>query len=125
MSTVDIIQLWIGAFQALATVLIAVVLYRQAQNLKRIEIHHQAIQAYNLLNSVAVSSPENLKVFDTFGRPDSPDDDLTRRRRWCVFLRLEALQVSFVALQNKMIAERYAERALLQQLHHTNVAPAE
>ena len=116
MDTVNIIQIVIGVFQALATVLIAVVLYRQVHNLKRIEVHDQAIQAYNLLNSVAVSSPENLTAFDTLGRPDTSDDDLSRRRRWCAFIWLEALQVSFVALESKMIDERYAEQALRQQL---------
>lgn len=116
MNIVDTIQIAIGAFQALATVLIAAVLYRQAQNLKRIEVHDQAIQAYNLLNSIAVSSAENLLAFDTLGRSETQDDDLSRRRRWCAFIWLEALQVSFVALKSRMIDERYAKQALRQQL---------
>jgi hypothetical protein len=115
-TAVESIQIAIGVFQALATVLISVVLYRQAQSLKRVEIHNQAIQAYNLLNSVAVSSPEVLAAFDTLGRPDSPDDDSTRRRRWCAFIWLEALQVAYTALKSRMIDERYAEQALRQQL---------
>jgi len=116
MSTLEILQLVIGGFQAVATILIAAVLYRQAQSLKRVEVHSHAIEAYNLLNSVAVSSPENLLAFDTFGRPDTADDDDSRRRRWCAFIWLEALQVTFAALKGKLIDEKYANQALCQQL---------
>src|SRR5688572_1814212 len=116
MEPFEFAQLIIGVFQALATVLIAAVLYRQAQSLKRVEVHSHAIEAYNLLNSVAVSSPENLLAFDTFGRLDSVDDDTSRRRRWCAFIWLEALQVTFAALKGKLIDERYANQALCQQL---------
>ncbi|MCY2989413.1 MAG: hypothetical protein NTY19_16290, partial [Planctomycetota bacterium] len=90
--------------------------YRQAQSLKRVEVHSHAIEAYNLLNSVAVSNPENLRAFDSFGRPETADDDNSRRRRWCAFIWLEALQVTFAALKGKLIDERYANQALSQQL---------
>lgn len=116
MGVLDIVQTVIGAFQAVATILIAAVLYRQAQSLKRIEVHSHAIEAYNLLNSVAVSSPENLVAFDTFGRPTTVDDDSSRRRRWCAFIWLEALQVTFTALKGKMIDEKYANQALASSL---------
>lgn len=112
----EIAQLVVGIFQALATVLIAFVLYRQAQSLKRVEVHSHAIEAYNLLNSVAVSSPENLLAFDSFGRTNTHDDESSRRRRWCAFIWLEALQVTFAALKGKLIDERYANQALCQQL---------
>jgi hypothetical protein len=63
-SSFEIAQIIVGAFQTVATILIAVVLYRQAQGLKRIEVHSNAINAYNLINSVAVSSAENLAIFE-------------------------------------------------------------
>jgi hypothetical protein len=116
MHAFEIAQLIIGAFQALATVLIAAVLYRQAQSLKRVEVHSHAIETYNLLNSVAVSSPENLIALDSFGRAESREDETSRRRRWCAFIWLEALQVTFAALKGKLIDERYANQALCQQL---------
>ena len=116
MNVLEFIQILIGAFQAVATILIAAVLYRQAQSLKRVEVHSQAIEAYNLLNSVALSSPENLVTFDTFGRPATVDDEASRRRRWCAFIWLEALQVTFAALKGKLIDEKYANQALRQQL---------
>ena len=92
------------------------VLYRQARNLKRIETQSQAIQAYNLLNSVALSSSENLLTFDTFGRSHASEDERSRRRRWCAFIWLVALQVTFTGLKKGMIDEAYAEQALRQQL---------
>jgi hypothetical protein len=109
-------QLVIGVFQGLATILIAAVLYRQAQSLKRVEVHSHAIEAYNLLNSVAVSSPENLLAFDSFGRAGILEDDASRRRRWCAFIWLVALQITFASLKGKLIDEEYAHQALRQQL---------
>lgn len=116
MSKFEVFQIVIGIFQGLATVLVAAVLYRQAHNLKRIEMHNQAMQTFNVLNSIALSSTENLVAFDSIGRASSADDDLSRRRRWCAFLWLETLQVTFTAQQSGMIKETYAKQALEQQL---------
>jgi hypothetical protein len=44
------------------------------------------------------------------------DDEASRRRRWCAFIWLEALQVTFAAFKGKLIDEEYAHQALCQQL---------
>jgi len=111
-----IFQIAIGTCQVAATVLVAAVLYRQAQNLKRVEVQSQAIQAYNILNSVAVSSVENLVALDSLGRTDIEESEASRRRRWCAFIWLEALQETFAGLKSGIIEKEYAEQALRQQL---------
>ncbi len=116
MNSYETFSVILATVQVLATVLIAVVLYRQARSLKRAELHAQAIQAYNHLNAIAVSNAENLIAFDTLGRPNTNEDELSRRRRWCAFIWLEALQITFTGVKNKMINEAYAERAMRQQL---------
>lgn len=54
----------IGVLQVLATGLIAWIVYSQTQKLKRFEHGRQVIEAYNVLNTAAVSSDANLLAFD-------------------------------------------------------------
>jgi hypothetical protein len=64
---------------------------------------------------VAVSSSDNLRAFDSIGRPgDEPDE--SRRRRWCAFVWLEAIQMTFLALRHGLIEESYGQQASRQQL---------
>ena len=110
------IALGVGSLQALATFLVAYVLYRQTEKLKRIELTKQAIDAYNLLNSVAVSRDKNLLSFDALGRQNIDEPIEARRKRWCAFIWLESLQVTFLTMKYNLIDRAYAEQALRQQL---------
>lgn len=116
MSFDQIITLTIGVAQSLAMVLIAYVVYRQTEKLKRIEISKQAIDSYNVLNGIAVSSDANLLAFDKMGRSDIEEDIEVRRKRWCAFVWLEALQATFLSMKHNLIDRAYAEQALRQQL---------
>jgi hypothetical protein len=116
MTTFEYIQVITGVVQVVATLLIALVVAIQAQRLKRGEMSGQALEAYNVLNSVALESPENLQRFDSFGRTQSGDTDETRRKRWCAFIWLVALQQTFISWKDGLIEKRYADQALKQQL---------
>src|SRR5713226_8063843 len=112
MGLFEALQVSTGLFQGLATVLVAIILHRQSEKFKRIELQTHAINAYNVLNSAALSSSENLHAFDTLGRADANDTDESRRRRWCAFMWLEALQMTFLAMQHGLIEEAYGNQAL-------------
>jgi hypothetical protein len=116
MTTDQIIQISIGIAQFLATGLIAYIVYRQTEKVKRIELTKQAIDAYNVLNMAAVSSEANLLAFDKMGRQDIEEDIEVRRKRWCAFVWLVALQVTYFSLKHNLIDRAYAEQALQQQL---------
>lgn len=116
MSTDQIIAISVGVIQALATMLIAYVVFRQTEKLKRIEISKQAIDAYNVLNGIAVSSDANLLAFDKLGRSDVEEAIEVRRKRWCAFVWLEALQATFLSMKHNLIDKSYAHQALTQQL---------
>ena len=116
MTESEIIQIIIGSVEILATLLIAYTVHRQAKTLKKVEIHSRAIEAYNILNRLAISSDENLIAFDSLGRENVNESIEIRRKRWCAFVWLEALQVTFYGFKVKMIDEVYARQALDQQL---------
>ena len=64
----QVIELVGGIAQTLATLIVAIFLYRQTNRLKRIELTKQAIDAYNFVNSVALARDENLRALDSLGR---------------------------------------------------------
>jgi hypothetical protein len=116
LSSFETVQVAVGLTQIGATALIAWVVYVQSERLKRSEISGRVQESYNLLNSVALSTSENLRAFDEIGRGGSADTDETRRKRWAAFLWLVALQETFISGRNRMIDGQYAEQSLRQQL---------
>ncbi len=116
MSAVEIVQIYLAGLQVIATVLIALVLFRQAEKLKRIETTGHVQASYNVLNSIALENPENLKILDSFGRPDTNDTEETRRKRWCAFVWLVALQEVHFSVTSRLLDRRYGEQSLRQQL---------
>jgi hypothetical protein len=112
----EVIALGVGLAQFGATLFISIVMYRQTEHLKRLEHTRHTTDAFNFVNKVAVLNDANLIAIDTLGRADVVEDIEVRRKRWCSFIWLEALQETFMALKHNMIDERYAEQALQQQL---------
>lgn len=112
----EILIIVVMVLQVIATLFVAYVLYRQTEKLKTLESTKQAIDAYNFVNSLAVSNEENLVAFDSIGRPNVDEPIEVRRKRWCAFTWLASLQVTYLSLKSGLIDRNYAERTLRQQL---------
>ena len=115
MNSYEITTIIIGIFQIIATGLISLVVYRQTEKQKKLEISNQILDQYNILNSAALSSDTNLLTFDTIGRDDDEDISL-RRKRWAGFFWLSTLSMNFLAKQEGMFDDEYAKKALTEQL---------
>jgi hypothetical protein len=116
MTSFEVFQIVLGIVQFFATAAIGLVVYIQTERLKRSEMSSKAHESLNVLNSVALASPENLKAFDSFGRPETDDTDESRRKRWAAFVWLNALQVTFISNKHRLIDTHFAEQSLRQQL---------
>jgi hypothetical protein len=116
METSELITIGLSLLQVIATFVVAWVLFKQANNLKKVEIQGQAIQAYNVLNAAAIASDENLMAFDSIGRKDIEEDIEKRRKRWCAFVWLQSLQLTYHGMKASMVEPKFAEQTLIQQL---------
>jgi hypothetical protein len=116
MSTSDTITLLVGIMQFLATALIAWVVFRQTTLLKRAELQNDAINAFNTLNTTALVNDENLVTFDSLGRADIKEPIDLRRKRWCAFIWLEALQATYLGGHHGVLDANCVDRAIRQQL---------
>jgi hypothetical protein len=115
METSDILTLIFGITQTLATIAIAYVLYKQAKIHKTIEIETNLTNAWNVANSVALSSNENLETFESMGKGKFISPEFSRKR-WCAFIWLQPLQQSFFAMKHNLMDSEYANQTLKQQL---------
>ena len=115
--TVDqTIALFVGLLQVLATMTIALVVYRQTTRLKRIEMAKQLNDAYNLVTTIALSRDENLVALDSIGRESVDEPIEVRRKRWCAFVWLVALENTYMMNKHQLVDVRYADQALKHQL---------
>jgi hypothetical protein len=111
-----VFRLVVGLLQIGATAAIAIVVYRQTNRLKKIELTKQAIDVWNFANSVALSRDENLLAFDSIGREATSDPIEVRRKRWCAFIWLVALEATFVMQKEGMIDKKSASQTLKHSL---------
>jgi hypothetical protein len=110
------IALSVGLLQVLAIVTVAFVVYRQTTRLKSVEMAKQLNDAYNLVTTIALTRDENLLAFDSIGR-DLVDEPIeVRRKRWCAFIWLVALENTFMMNKHQLVDVKYADQALKHQL---------
>lgn len=117
MEVYEILTLILATFQAMATILIAYVLFRQTEKLKKLEYAHNLQAAYNTLNVAAISSEENLLAFDSLGRADIKEDKSIRRKRWAGFVWLCTLQNVYLSFESSMLDKDYGKKTLEEQLN--------
>ena len=116
MTTSEYITLAVGLLQAFATIVVAIVLYQQVNKLKRIELTKQATDLYNLINTIALSRDENLIALDSIGRESAGEPIELRRKRFCAFLMLTALETTFLFSKEKMLEAHYVDPSLRHHL---------
>jgi hypothetical protein len=98
---------------ALAALLVAVVALRLSKQAGRIETHRQIKDAFNALNTIALSDPENLRVLDELETPQFRGQSLDeKRRRWLAAIELNALESVFVGKREGLLDVKYADATL-------------
>jgi hypothetical protein len=113
---IEEITLLVGLLQTAATCAVAIVVFRQTNRLKKVELTKQAMDAYNFLNSIALTKDENLRALDSIGRGNINESDEVRRKRWCSFVWLVALESTYIINENSLMDRNYANRTLEHQL---------
>jgi hypothetical protein len=98
---------------SVAALVVAVVAFRLSKQASRTETHRQVKEAFNALNIIALSDPENLRVLDELETPQFRDQTLDeKRRRWLAAIELNALESVYVGKREGLLDRRYADATL-------------
>lgn len=100
----------------IATCALAFFVWRLSKQMARADYVRTLQELWNTVNTTALSSDELLKVADEVHGIARQDDLQLRRKKWFIFIKLNALQQSFFGRETKLLDEGYARPNLDQLL---------
>jgi hypothetical protein len=100
----------------LATFILSLVVWKSSQRQARSEYTRSLQDAWNAFNTTVLATEENIQAADSLHKSDSTPSGMDRRQLWLSFVLLNALQASYLGMQERLVDESYARRTLSQLL---------
>jgi hypothetical protein len=95
---------WVTNIFSIAALVIAIISLYISLQTRKLNSSSTLSDAYNKINTLALSDDKNLVVLDRLYFPELVDQDIEeKRKRWATFISLNAIEHTFIANRYKAI----------------------